>query len=263
MQEPTKFCQACGQQNNLSAQFCQKCGLRYTDAPPPQTPAPEPKITRKHTGLWVFCGIMVLMTFALIGRKSEPQPSPAVGAGATSSPRPTPTSFPVLPPAERLAEAKKLLARPYNLDDYNQATLHLASIPEEAKEYKEAQRIFSAASEKREREEAANDPQSQLVVIKSRWERGGFGAIAMWYVTFRNNSNRPIGDIQYRTAYYSETGNLVDKGGIDSLLDKKIIQKVIPAKSTRTIEVNDGFVHSEAHRAQFQIVDCKFATDSR
>jgi len=102
-----------------------------------------------------------------------------------------------------------------------------------------------------------------LIVKESRWEKGGFGTIAMWRVTFKNNSDRPIGNIQYRTAYYSETGNLVDKGGVDSPLDKKIIQKVIPPKSTRTIEVNDGFTHSEAHRATFELVDCEFVTDSR
>jgi len=85
----------------------------------------------------------------------------------------------------------------------------------------------------------------------------------MWHVTFKNNSDRPIGDIQYRTIYYSETGNVVDKGGIDSPLDKKIIQRVIPAKSTRTVEVNDGFVHSEGVRARFELVDCRFVADSR
>ena len=41
----------------------------------------------------------------------------------------------------------------------------------------------------------------------------------MWRVTFRNDSDQPIGDIEYRTLYYSETGNLVDKGGVDSPLD--------------------------------------------
>jgi uncharacterized membrane protein YvbJ len=29
MQEPLKFCTHCGQQNGLSAQFCQRCGARY------------------------------------------------------------------------------------------------------------------------------------------------------------------------------------------------------------------------------------------
>lgn len=101
------------------------------------------------------------------------------------------------------------------------------------------------------------------MVTKSVWQEGGLGVVSIWKVTFRNDSNKPIGNIQYRTAYYSETGTLVDKGGVDSPLDKKIIQKVIPAKSTRTIEVNDGFLHKEAHRATFTLIGSEFVADYR
>lgn len=106
-------------------------------------------------------------------------------------------------------------------------------------------------------------PPNQLVVVKSRWEKGGFGAVAIWRVTLKNNTSQPIGDIQYKTIYYSETGNVVDRGGVDSLLDKKMVQKVIPPGATRTIEINDGFTHSEAHRANFELIDWRFVADSR
>ena len=162
-----------------------------------------------------------------------------------------------------MAAAKKLLARPYNKDNYNRATIHLGAIPEEAKEYKEAARMIPKVAKRYQREEDANDPKNQLVVVSSNWDMSGFGSIAIWRVTFRNNSDRPIGDIQYRTLYFSETGNLVDKGGVDSLLDKKIIQKVIPPKSNRTIEVNDGFIHSKANRARFELMEWRFVADSR
>jgi len=109
----------------------------------------------------------------------------------------------------------------------------------------------------------APTPNTELVIVKSTWRAGGFGTVALWQVTLKNNTSKPIGNIQYRTAYYSETGNIVDKGGIDSPLDKKIIQKVIPPKSTRTIEVNDGFTHREAHRAGFELVKWEFVADQR
>lgn len=111
--------------------------------------------------------------------------------------------------------------------------------------------------------DASPTPDNQLVVVKASWEKGGFGSIAIWRVTFKNNTDRPIGDIKYRTAYYSETGNQVDRGGVDALLDKNTVQKVIPPKSTRTIEINDGFTHSEAHRAGFELVSWRFVSDSR
>lgn len=104
---------------------------------------------------------------------------------------------------------------------------------------------------------------SDLQVVSSRWERGGFDTVAIWHVELKNTTDQPIGDIKYRTAYYSETGNLVDKGGIDSPLGGKIIQRVIPPKSTRTIEINDGFTRSEAHRANFELVSWRFVSDHR
>lgn len=104
---------------------------------------------------------------------------------------------------------------------------------------------------------------ASLIVVKSDWEKGGFGTIAMWKVTFKNLSDQPIGNIRYRTAYFSETGAQVDKGGEAGVLGGKPVQKVIPAKSTRTIEINDGFTHSEAHRASFELVGWEFVVDKR
>jgi hypothetical protein len=202
MQEPTKFCPACRQQNNLSAQFCQKCGLQYTDAPsPPPAALSQPKRNSTLTTLLVVVvgGFGCCIASNFIAKLSPNKTAPSTSAGLTDSPA---------------ASGK------------SEAWIH-------------------------------------LTVVKSNWEKGGFGSIGMWKVTFKNNSDRPIGNIQYRTVYYSETGVVVDKGGIDSLLDKKVIQKVVPPKSTRTIEVNDGFIHSESHRASFQLVDCQFVADSR
>ena len=111
--------------------------------------------------------------------------------------------------------------------------------------------------------QANNSAMPYLVVEKSGWEKGGFGSIAMWKVTFRNTSDKPIGNISYETTYYSETGNVVDRGGVSSVVDKKVIQKVIAPKSKRTIEVNDGFTHSEAHTAIFLLTKCEFVNDQR
>jgi hypothetical protein len=76
----------------------------------------------------------------------------------------------------------------------------------------------------------------------------------MWKVTIKNESDKPLGDIKFRTVYLSESGNVVAKGGVDSLLGKDTIEKIVPAKKSRTFEVNDGFISDEAERADFQIV---------
>lgn len=90
-----------------------------------------------------------------------------------------------------------------------------------------------------------------LQKVSAKWQKGGFGAIAIWKVTIKNVSDKPLGDIKFSTEYYSETGNIVSKGGTKGLLGKDTIEKVVPPKSTRTFEVNDGFVSDEADTASF------------
>jgi hypothetical protein len=85
----------------------------------------------------------------------------------------------------------------------------------------------------------------------------------MWYVTFYNSGDKPIGNISYRTSYVSETGGQVDKGGVDSFLGGHVVSKVIPPNQKRTIEINDGFLNSQAYKANFEVVSCEFVTDAR
>lgn len=104
-----------------------------------------------------------------------------------------------------------------------------------------------------------------LEVVKAVWSAEAFGTVAEWKVTIRNKSDAPLGNITYRTVYLSETGGVVDKGGVDAALtgSQRMIQRVIPPKSSRTLEVNDGFINKEAHRARFELVDWEHVTDQR
>lgn len=92
-----------------------------------------------------------------------------------------------------------------------------------------------------------------LQVVSSKWEKGGFGSIAIWKVTIKNVSDKPLGDIKFSTEYYSETKNIVGKGGTKGLVGKDTIQKIVPPKTTKTFEVNDGFISDEAVSASFEI----------
>jgi len=91
-------------------------------------------------------------------------------------------------------------------------------------------------------------PVEPLEVVSTKLDRGGFGLVAIWKVKIRNVSDEPIGDIVYETQYYSETGNRVGKSD-------GVIQKIIPPRSTRTFEVNDGAVHSQAARGKFNVTN--------
>ena len=126
-------------------------------------------------------------------------------------------------------------------------------------EYKEAQHLLLAVNAKlkkfKEEDEINAEP---LKVVKSDWSKGGFGTVALWRVTFHNRSGKPVGNIRYRTAYYAETGAQVDKGGVDSILSKGLIQRVIGPRQKRTIEINDGFVNQEAVRGSFSVVSWEY-----
>jgi hypothetical protein len=100
-------------------------------------------------------------------------------------------------------------------------------------------------------------PLPALQVVESTWRKGGFDTVALWTVTFRNNSDFPITDITYNTNYVAENGEVVTQGGKQAFFGKDMIRKVIPAHSDRTLEVNDGFIHSETIQASFTVVGWK------
>ena len=153
-------------------------------------------------------------------------------------------------PKTTLVKVTKILARKdLGKADLEEAEKLVKSIPKGAKESATAQKLLE------KKKASFVDPEKDgLELVRSRWEKGGFGAIAVWKVTIKNKSKKEIGDIKFRTSYFSETRNNVGKGGVDSLLGKDTIQKVIKPGQTRTLEVNDGFVHSEAETANFELV---------
>jgi len=89
--------------------------------------------------------------------------------------------------------------------------------------------------------------ESDLVVVRSSWQKGGFDTVALWTVTIKNNSViAAYKDIEYETSYSAASGTDVDDNS------GKILDLLEPGK-TRTFEVNDGFVRSQASRARFDI----------
>jgi hypothetical protein len=97
-----------------------------------------------------------------------------------------------------------------------------------------------------------------LEIVHTTWEKGGFDSVAIWRVEFFNRGDKPIGNIRYRTRYTAETGDQVDRGGIDALLGDYTIRRVIPPHQKRQIEINDGFLHHEAVRGSFEVVSWEF-----
>jgi hypothetical protein len=70
-------------------------------------------------------------------------------------------------------------------------------------------------------------------------------------------------NLKFKTAYYSETGRVVSRGGEDSVILPGIIEEVIPPLSIRTFLINDGYLSSESSRASFTPTGWEYVTDKR
>jgi hypothetical protein len=104
-------------------------------------------------------------------------------------------------------------------------------------------RLFEA---RRQVEQA--DPVKDIEVVASSWRKEGFGNIAMWTVKLKNtNLFMRYSDISYTTHYSAPSGTTVDQGR------GKILDIINPGQ-TRTFEINDGFLNSQASRASFTVV---------
>ena len=73
-------------------------------------------------------------------------------------------------------------------------------------------------------------------------------------MTLKNVSKSPITDLRYDTVYRAENGEVVTKGGTHEFFGVKDVKKVIAPGQTRTIEIDYGFIQSEAASMSFQIV---------
>lgn len=216
---------------------------------------------------WVLAIFFVVVSIHFGIKAGEEQPSTSNSEFKQSSEA---DAFAKMSPDQHLATAKQLL-QTRTSPAYAEANHHLNAVPSTTPGYFEAQSLIKKSTaalpeiqrvEEKQRREAEIDA-NPLEVLKSTWEKGGFDNVAIWHVTFRNRSAKPVGNIKHRIAYYSETGEKVDSGGVDSILGAGVIQKVIPPKGTRALEINDGFLHHEAHRANFEVVGWQFVADRR
>ena len=91
---------------------------------------------------------------------------------------------------------------------------------------------------------ATND----LEVVNSEWTKTGFGSIAEWDVTIRNNSElATYSDIRYTTRYTAPSGTaLGTHSGV-------IYETIRPGQARTFSDINDGFINTQASRAGFTI----------
>lgn len=129
------------------------------------------------------------------------------------------------------------------------------------KEAEGVARVVGAATDKaeaaREAEAAETaafntaEATTDIEVVRSSWEKGGFGSVGLWKVRLRNTSKvASFYDFTYETRYAAPSGTEVSRGE-GSLLDR------LEPGQTKTFEVNDGFINSQAARASFSITGGK------
>jgi RNA polymerase subunit RPABC4/transcription elongation factor Spt4 len=251
-----RACPQCAELILLAARKCKHCGSEvepiqeeWSGAKPPEIiteyepPPRKPSSSPLRIALAVFVVLIVVL-----GARGVMMRTPPTSPVATSLPAPKPLSA-----AERIAEAEKLVKdKNPTPETMVRAKLNLQGIPKEAPEAKRAAVLMDQANAIHKKLSAELETlKNPVIVVSDSWKKGGFGSIGIWSVTFENRSNQRVGDLAYETEYYSESGNRVGR-------KSDVIQKVIEPKSKRTIEVNDGFIHSEARSANFELKGWRF-----
>lgn len=95
---------------------------------------------------------------------------------------------------------------------------------------------------------ASADATKDLDIVRSSWEKGGFGSVALWHLTIKNKSTVVMySDIAYITEYAAPSGTIVGHGS------GKILDTIQPGQ-TKSFNVNDGFINSQATRASVTIL---------
>jgi hypothetical protein len=179
--------------------------------------------------------------------------------GSSAVPQAPSKKFEDMRAAEHLLEAENL---EYRLDFAN-ARKHLAearrlyaAIRPGDREYDYAQAILQSIGKTEQRLTQREKLGNALQIVESKWVRKDTAKVVTWTLTLKNNSTRPLGNIQYRSRYVNAKGYTVQVGGISDVIigtDHTIRQTVAPG-STRTIEIPDVWVHQEAIKGEFALV---------
>ncbi len=86
------------------------------------------------------------------------------------------------------------------------------------------------------------------ISVDAKWRKGGFGTVAVCDLTFKNDSDRTIKDVELLVRYSSESGVALGS-------HKEVIYSVVPAGETKSINEHAmGFVHQQAENASVSIV---------
>ena len=118
---------------------------------------------------------------------------------------------------------------------------------------KEAERIRLAAEKEAERI-AAQSPEDKAlenVILKSTWDKTGFGSVMLANFEITNSSFYVIKDIEVTCILYAKSGTSLGK-------NTKIIYDIIPRNSKKDFkEVNMGFMHTQVEYAGCYITELK------
>ena len=115
--------------------------------------------------------------------------------------------------------------------------------------------VNRASREGRRADEMAGRAETMIDVVNTRWHHDGFGVVAMWSVTLKNNAQFvTFYDIEYRTEYSAASGTVTSS-------NQGTILNVLKPGQTRSFEVNDGFINTQAHSASFEITGARKRID--
>lgn len=245
----------------MAEKKCPHCAMmipRYANPCPfckRDIPTCSPTFLRKIICGFTISALLAVLIGVIISLKKDNQSHPTKEA----STRVAITGNPKL--IEHLNEAKKALADTSSPDQpwgrIDDAKMHLLSIPQNAKEYGEAQKLMAEVQKKEKerggvisvrnirKDEAEIEKLlsqvclGKLELIKFNWSRGGFETVAIINsMTIKNRGKNGCKDINSIMHFYAKSGTELGR----SLF---VIYDKIPAGKTKTFrDINVGFLPS-------------------
>jgi hypothetical protein len=95
---------------------------------------------------------------------------------------------------------------------------------------------------------ALAQPWEQVTLSDQKFEKGGFGSVALARLTLKNTGTRAVRDVNLNCSFYGQSGSTISTSNVT------VYKTIAGGKSVKSGELNLGFVDGQATNAQCRVI---------
>lgn len=95
---------------------------------------------------------------------------------------------------------------------------------------------------------ALAQPWEQIRLSDQKFEKGGFGNIALAHLTLKNTGTRTVKDVNLNCSFYGQSGSTISTANVT------VYKTIAGGKSVKSGELNLGFVDGQATNADCRVI---------